>query len=53
MIEANGGVNQRLQEYTVGFAIAVPEVFENIMRLKVSPLVEFPNPLVESLIHSD
>jgi hypothetical protein len=31
----------------------LPEVFKNIVRFKVSPLIEFPNTLVESLIHSD
>jgi hypothetical protein len=40
MIETNSGMNQSLKKNTVWLAIALPEIFQDIMRLKVSPLVE-------------
>ena len=52
MVKADCGVDQSLKEHTVWFTIALPEVLENIMRFEISPLVELPNSLVESLIHS-
>ena len=52
MIEAHSGVDQGLQKITVRFAITLPEILQDIMRLEVSPLIELPDSQFQSLIHS-